>query len=413
MSDRVCDDASGLLTLDEALRRLLALVDPVRTTNSLPLVEAAGRVLAEDVVSALDLPAFTNSAMDGYALRSGEGIPGAGLPVVGVSLAGQPFRGDVPEGACVRIFTGACLPPECDAVIMQEQTALEGGEVRLNQASPLKSGQNVRHQGEELRMGDRLLTAGDRLTPASLGLLAATGCGEVKVWRKPRVGFFSTGDELREPGQTLALGEIHESNRPVLHALLTGLGMEAVDLGVVRDNRECLRAALLQAESGVDVLITTGGASVGEADLVAGMLRELGRVEFWKVAIKPGKPFLFGHLGSMPVMGLPGNPVSMMVTFQQLVRPALLRMAGQDWTPPLRLRAMLRNRVIRKPGRLEFLRAVWECHDGVLGVTALTAQGSHRLTSMQAANSFIVLPSDCTGAEPGEWVDIELFGLDP
>jgi molybdopterin molybdotransferase len=242
-------------------------------------------------------------------------------------------------------------------------------------------------------------------------LLAAAGCREASVRRKPRVAYFSTGDELRDPGEPLGEGEIYESNRVVLWALLTELGMEPHDFGSVRDDRDSLRRAFQEAAAQADVILTSGGASVGEADYIAEIMQALGRVEFWKVAIKPGKPFLFGFVGDTPVLGLPGNPVSMMVTFQQLVRPALLRMAGLTPEPPLRLRAVCLNRLRKSPGRLEFQRGVWECREGALTVTGLGAQGSHRLTSMSRANGFIVLPPDCSGVDAGDIVEIEPFGM--
>jgi molybdopterin molybdotransferase len=293
--------------------------------------------------------------------------------------------------------------------MVQEETERQGSMVVLNPSGPLRPSANVRHQGEELKRGDRLLPAGKILRPADLGLLAVAGCKEVAVVRRLRVSFLATGEELADPGDQLAPGFIYESNRPVLHALLSEMGIEPIDLGRVGDDRDTIRRALLQGAGQADVLMTTGGASVGEADHVVELLRELGQVEFWKVAIKPGKPFVFGRLGSTPIFGLPGNPVSMMVTFLQLARPALLRMAGAVAMRPLRWRVTCRNRLRKSPGRLEFQRGVVDWVDGVPGVSALAGQGSHRLTSMSRADCFIVLPSESTGAEPGDMVEIELF----
>jgi len=405
----ICDKPTGLLSLDQAIERLLANVQPVQGDKRIPLVQALGRVLSADVSSPLDLPCFTNSAMDGYALRAGDVHPGATLRVMGSAFAGRPFAGVVGSGECVRIFTGAPLPEGADAVMVQELTEPQGSLVILRSPGPMSPGENVRHQGEELRRGDRLLSAGRILRPADLGLLAVAGCGEVAVVRRLRVAFLATGDELADPGEQLAPGFIYESNRPVLHALLSEMGVEPIDLGRVGDDRDAIREAMRQGAGQADVLITTGGASVGDADHVVDLLRELGQMEFWKVAIKPGKPFVFGRLGSTPIFGLPGNPVSMMVTFLQLVRPALLRIAGAAARRPVRWPVVCRNRLRKSPGRLEFQRGVVDWVDGVPGVAALAGQGSHRLTSMSRADCFIVLPPESAGVEPGEMVEIELL----
>lgn len=404
-----CDKPMGLMTLDEAVARLLQSVTPVAQMERLPLSDALGRVLATDLDSPLDLPPFTHSAMDGYAVRAGEALPGARLRVVGRSLAGSPHAGAFGAGECVRIFTGACLPEGLDAVVIQERTEAEGDFVRLMIESPVRAGDNVRPRGEELRSGERLLAAGTLLRPADIGVLAVAGRREVEVWRRPKVAFMATGDELVDPGQALPPGCIYESNRPVLRALLTQWGMEAIDLGVIRDDRARLSRAMQQGAEQADALITTGGASVGEADYVVDLLRESGQVEFWKVAIKPGKPFVLGRLGHTPVFGLPGNPVSMMVTLMQLAQPALLRLAGRPYRQPVRWRVATLSPLRRSPGRLEFQRGVLTWQDGIPVVTALPSQGSHLLTTMSRANCFIVLPAGTGEIAPGERVDIEPF----
>ncbi|MFM8442227.1 MAG: gephyrin-like molybdotransferase Glp [Methylococcus sp.] len=397
------------MTLDEALERLLRAVVPVAEIERLPLAEALGRILAKDMDSPLDLPPFTQSAMDGYAVRASEALPGARLRVVGRSMAGAPCPGPFGAGECARIFTGACLPEGLDAVVIQERTEQEGDFVRLMINSPVRAGDNVRQRGEELQAGECLLAAGTRLRPADIGVLAVAGRREVEVWRRPKVAFLATGDELAEPGQPLAPGCIYESNRPALRALLTQWGMDTLDLGVIRDDRESLRRALLSGAEQADVLITTGGASVGEADYVVDLLRESGQVEFWKVAIKPGKPFVLGRVGETPVFGLPGNPVSMMVTLMQLARPALTRLAGSPPHQPVRWRVETLNPLRKSPGRLEFQRGVLACRDGIPVVTALPRQGSHLLTTMSRANCFIILPAGEGVIAPGERVEIEPF----
>ena len=405
----VCDKPGEALSLDQAVERLLGRVTPVSGTEAAPLHQALGRVLAEDVNSPLDFPPFTNAAMDGYAVRAEEALPGVRLRITGTAWAGQPCPEMLRPVECVRIFTGAALPDGADAVVVQEVCERQGDGVVLHIGAPLRAGNDVRYQGEELRAGERLLPAGSVLHPAAIGLLAMAGCREVTVRRRLRVALLATGDELAAPGTPLQPGFIYDSNRPVLGAMLAELGMTPFDLGVVRDDRAALEQALLMATGQADVLITTGGASVGDADFVVQLLRELGQLEFWKVAIKPGKPFVFGRLGQMPVFGLPGNPVSMMVTFLQLARPALLYMAGTSPSRPARWRAVCRTRLRKSPGRLEFQRGILDWQEGIPGVIALSQQGSHCLTTMHLANCFIVLPAECRGVEPGETVEIEPF----
>jgi molybdopterin molybdotransferase len=409
MKPHVCDSHSGLLRLDAAVERLLRQIHPITEQERLPIGQALGRVLASDIRSPLDLPSFTNSAMDGYAVRLTEAQPGARLRVVGTSLAGQPSRDNVDTGDCVRIFTGACLPQGTDAVVVQEEVECQGSEIVLKIQAPPRQGENVRLQGEELKAGDRLLSGGQILKPAGIGLLAMTGFREVDVIRKPRVAFIATGDELVQPGQHLEPGCIYDSNRPVLTALCQQLGLETLDLGVIRDDRAALTAALESAARQADALITMGGASVGEADFMVEVLRELGTVEFWKVAIKPGKPFLNGRIGDTPVFGLPGNPVSMMVTFLQLARPALQRRMGMRVGRPVRWPARCQTRITKSAGRLEFQRGILDWQGGSACVTPLRGQGSHVLTSMSRANCFIVLPEECTHVEEGDTVEIEPF----
>ena len=410
MTISTCDTLPGLLRLDAAIERLLSLVEPITDRERVPLRAGLGRVLASDITSPLDLPPFTNSAMDGYAVRAEDAQPGTRLRVIGTSLAGQPYGGKVGPGECVRIFTGACLPKGTDAVVIQEEVEQQGSEVVLNNQKPPAPGENVRHQGEEVKVGDQLISAGHVLQPADLGLLALTGFREIEVIRRPKVAFIATGDELVQPGQQLEPGLIYDSNRPVLSALCDELGLETLDLGVVRDDRAALKATLKAAARDADALITMGGASVGEADFMADVLRELGTVEFWKVAIKPGKPFLHGRIGDTPVFGLPGNPVSMMVTFLQLARPALQRRMGMRATRPVRWPATCQQRITKSAGRLEFQRGSLVWQGGNICVTPLRKQGSHLLTSMSRANCFIVLPEDCTRVEAGEIVQIEPFG---
>lgn len=407
-----CDSHApkGLLPVDEARRRIVDLVTPVTTRERVSIHEALGRILAEEVVSTIDVPPFPNSAMDGYAVR-GEEVSGAGphtLRVVGRSFAGAPFDGELGPGEAVRIMTGAPVPAGSDTVVMQERTRREGETVVIEGSHA--SGENVRHPGEDMSRGETVLEPGCELLPAHLGLLATIGLPEVWVWRRLRVAFFSTGDELKGVGEPLGPGEIHDSNRYTLFGMLRRLGVELVDMGVIPDERDAVRRAFAEAAACADVVITSGGVSVGEADFVKETLDELGEVEFWKVAVKPGKPLAVGRIGDAFFFGLPGNPVSVQVTFDQIVRPALWRLAGGRSYRPLRLRVPCRNRLHKEPGRLEFQRGrLVQNPDGSYCVEGLAGQGSHQLAALSQANCYIVLPPECDGVAAGETVAVEPF----
>ncbi len=398
------------LTCDEALRRLLAAVSPVEGIEKVPLRASLDRVLAEDVISTVNVPAHTNSAMDGYAVR-GDDLPAQGtveLRVVGSSFAGQPYPAAVKSGECVRIMTGAVMPEGTDTVVIQER--VERREDMIRVGSGHKAGDNVRAAGEDIAAGHTVLKAGRRLTPADLGLLASLGIGTVPVRRRLRVAFLSTGDELKPIGEELAPGEIHDSNRYTLHAMLTRMGAEVTDLGIVRDDRAATLSAFERAAQGHDAVISSGGVSVGEADYVKETLQALGQVQFWKVAMKPGRPLTFGRIGDAMFFGLPGNPVSVMVTFYQFVQPTLRKMMGETPRKPLLLKAVTRSRLRKKPGRMEFQRAILECDEnGKLTVSKTGMQGSGILTSMSQANCFIILPMDSGAVEPGTLVDVQPF----
>ena len=406
------DRAAQALTVEEALRRIEDDVQPVNGVEQLSLRSALGRVLAEDILSPIDVPSHTNSAVDGYALSNadlpaGETIK---LRVIGTSWAGRPFNGQVRAGECARIMTGAALPAGADTVVMQEQVQLEGDTMRT--AAKLKTGENVRAAGEDLARGQPALTAGKQLLPPELGLLASIGLAEVPVRRRLRVAFFSTGDELRSIGQPLAPGEIFDSNRYTLYGMLTRLGVDILDLGVVRDDRDATRRAFLDAAANADVIITSGGVSVGEADYVKETLEALGEIGFWQISMKPGRPLAFGRVRDAIFFGLPGNPVSVMVTFYQFVEPALRRMMGQSDTRPAAATFKVRcvSRLHKRPGRTEFQRGILERDAaGELVVRATGQQGSGILRSMSVGNCFIILPRDSASIEPGTLVDVQPF----
>ncbi len=401
---------SPLLSLDEARTRIKHAVQPIRGSERVVLNAALGRTLAEKILSPINVPGDTNSAMDGYAV-AGSDLPVSGeitLTVVGTSSAGHPFKREITSGQAVRIMTGAVLPPGADTVVMQEHVERAGDTARIGAGH--RPGQHVRNAGEDLSIGQPVLDPGRELIPADLGLLASLGFGEVSVKRRLRVAFFSTGDELRSIGEPLAEGEIYDSNRYTLRAMLVRLGVDLVDMGIVPDQQEAIEQAFLDAAAIADTVITSGGASVGEADYISQTLGKLGQVEFWKIAIKPGKPLAFGTVGDTLFFGLPGNPVSAMVTFYQIVQPALQRQMGREDTALLRLHATCTTDLKKRPGRTEFQRGILrQNEDGTLSVASCGAQGSHILSSMSRANCFIVLSAESAGIRAGERVEVQPF----
>ncbi|MDU6438782.1 MAG: molybdopterin molybdotransferase MoeA [Pantoea sp.] len=400
---------AGLISLEEAQAKMLAQLQPLRDRVSVPLADAAGRITALPVTSPIDVPPFDNSAMDGYAVRLADIQSDRPLKIAGKAFAGAPFDGDWPAGSAVRIMTGAPVPPGCEAVVMQEETREVEGGIVIN--APVRAGQNIRLIGEDIRRSQPVLAAGVRLGAAELPLLASLGLAEVSVLRKLRVAVFSTGDELQPVGQPLAPGQIYDTNRFAVSLMLRKLGCEVIDLGIIKDDPQALRHAFAEADRQADVVISTGGVSVGEADFTKAMLDELGVITFWKLAIKPGKPFAFGRLASSWFCGLPGNPVSAAVTFYQLVQPLLAALTGQRESPlPPRLRARAASRLKKSPGRLDFQRGIMRRGaDGELEVHSTGHQGSHVFSSFAAANCFIVLERDRGAVEPGEWVEVEPF----
>jgi molybdopterin molybdotransferase len=395
------------LTLDDALQRLRAALRPVTAVESVPVRSALGRVLARDLTSDLDVPASANSAMDGYAIRAADREHGP-LARVGSAFAGHPFEGIVGPGECVRIMTGGVLPEGADSVVMQEYCRADGDRVHVERWP--RPGENVRAAGEDLRRGEVVLGTGYRLRAADLGVVASLGRAEVPVYRRLRVAFFSTGDELQSVGHVLEPGQVYDSNRYTLHGMLTRLQADIIDLGVVPDDPERIRGTLLDAAAAADVIVTSGGVSVGEADHVTRILAEVGDIGFWTVSIKPGRPLAFGHIGGAAFFGLPGNPVSAVVTFAQMVTPAMRHLGGEPPVTPLRIPARTTTALRKKPGRLEFQRGrLGRGEDGSLEVTSVGTQGSGILSSLSAADCFIVLPLERGRVEPGEWVVVEPF----
>jgi len=400
-------DALPVAKANEVIR---SFVHPVSGVEKLRVRAALGRVLAKEVVSPINVPSHDNSAMDGYAVRNDD--LGAGEPVtlteIGTAYAGREFTGEVRRGECVRVMTGAVMPKNTDTVIIQEAVNVEGKRVTI--PARQERGQNRRLAGEDLQKGKAALTAGRMLRPADIGLIASLGIGEVSVRRKLKVAFFSTGDELVSVGKKLKAGNVYDSNRYTLWGMLTRLGCESTDLGVVRDDPKELEAAFRKAAAVADAVVTSGGVSVGEADLTRQMMAKLGEVVFWKIAMRPGRPMAFGRIRargrSAYLFGLPGNPVAVMVTFYHFVRGALLTMMGRtDPDLPL-LRAKSETAMRKKPGRTEYQRGILELKNGEWGVRLTGAQGSGILRSMSEANCFVVLGHDQGAINAGDYVEV-------
>ncbi|MGF1643785.1 MAG: gephyrin-like molybdotransferase Glp [Thiotrichales bacterium] len=393
------------LTLAAALSRIDTLLQPVRETEYIGLERAYGRILAKPVFAPIEVPPFRNSAMDGYALRSGDLASIDNFRVVGRSTAGHPYFGTVDAGDCVRIMTGAVVPDACDAVVMQEHAHIEVAGVRILHRP--RTGLNVRNPGDDLAKGSLVFPAGRKLNAADVGLLASLGLTAIEVTRPLRVSIFSTGDELRNPGEPLQPGQIYDSNRHIFRGLLRHIDIEALDLGVLPDDPMALESALAKAAETSDAILTSGGVSVGEADFVKTVLARLGHIEFCKLAIKPGKPLAFGRIGHALFFGLPGNPVSVMVTFLLIVRPTLERLAAGLPTDVLKFKAKAAHRLQKERGRQEYQRGIFRLdQSGEFHVESTGLQGSHVLSSMSSANCLMVLPWDVEHIAPGETVTI-------
>jgi molybdopterin molybdotransferase len=398
--------------VDEFLSRL---VEPVTQTERVGLFDALDRVLAADLIAPLSVPPHDNSAMDGFAfagsqLQAGQALA---LRVVGTAYAGAAWQGEVGPGQCVKIMTGAVMPAGLDTVVPLELTRIEGEFIQIP-TDALRAGDNRRLLGEDLMAGQPALLAGSRIGPAALGLIASLGLAEVTVWRRPKVAFFSTGDEILSLGQPPREGAVYDSNRYTLFGLLKRLGVELIDLGAVPDRADSLEAAFRQAASMADAVITSGGVSVGEADHTKAVMRQLGDMAFWRIAMRPGRPMAVGRLQqagrSALLFGLPGNPVAVMVTFLAFVRPALLRLMGARQTQPLRVTAHSEQAMRKKPGRTEFQRGIASrTADGRLQVRSTGSQGSGVLRSMAEANCLIRLDHDQGNVAIGDPVELLLF----
>ncbi len=421
MVDKVVRDPScesdfdpNSLPVTEALARIQQVVIPVTQTENIDLMAALNRVLASDVPSPVDVPNHTNSAMDGYAIRF-EDI--AEHSVTELTLAGRAFAGHVFEdqlesGQAIRIMTGAVMPDGADTVIMQEDTEVISDE-KIRVDNNHRQGQHVRYAGESLKQGETAIESGRRLNPADIGLLASLGIANVETYKKPTVAFFATGDEVKPLGEPLKHGEVYDSNRYTLNSMLTKLNVDILDLGIIGDDPQATAETFKLAANKAEAVIVSGGASVGEADYVRSTLNELGDVSFWKLAMKPGRPLSFGKLENAIFFGLPGNPVSVMVTFYQFVLPALKRLMGEVDTEPKRFQVPCISPLKKRPGRTEYQRGhLFYDDDNTLKVESTGQQGSGILSSMCRGDCFIVLSDDCDGVEAGNLVEVEpFFGL--
>ncbi|PQA83893.1 molybdopterin molybdenumtransferase MoeA [Limnohabitans sp. TS-CS-82] len=405
------------LSVDQVNAFLHELAQPVSADESqdVYLFDALGRVLAQDVISPISVPAHNNSAMDGFAFDAAQ-LQAAQLltlRVVGTALAGKAWQGKVNAGECLKIMTGAILPDGLDTVVPQEFCHIDNAHDVTNVTIPpniLKAGDNRRLLGEDLMQGEPALKAGQHLTPAALGLIASLGLPDVRVHRRLRVAYFSTGDEVLSLGEAPREGAVYDSNRYTVFGLLTRLGCEMIDMGVVRDDPALLEAAFAKAAQTADAIITSGGVSVGEADFTKAMMKKLGDVAFWKIAMRPGRPMAVGRIGKSVLFGLPGNPVAVMVTFLAFVRPALLRMMGSTAQAAPLLRAKCLEPLRKKAGRTEYQRGfVSNAPDGTLQVRTTGNQGSGVLSSMVQGNGLIVLHHAQGNVAVGDEVDVLMF----
>lgn len=403
-----CCSAPGLLPFNQALNNMLDMIHAIKDVEQISLNEALGRTLAADVSSPVNVPPNDNSAMDGYAFDIQSLAESNTLKLVGRSMAGAPFQGQCKIGECVRIMTGAKVPTDCNTVEMQENCQAVDNNIQF--LSSRNIGDNVRNKGEDIAVEQNVFVAGRELQTADIGVLASLGIDKVSVYRRIKVALISTGDELKKPKEALEEGDIYESNSHFLNGILSKLNAEIIHFGIVEDSELAITEAFEKADKLADAVISSGGVSVGDADYTKLVLDRIGKIQFWKIAMKPGKPFAFGTLPNSYFFGLPGNPVSALVTAHQLAVPALLKLQNTTYQKPITIRAKTTALLRKSPGRLDFQRGVLTNDDeGNLVVTSTGSQGSGILTSISSANCYIVLPAEQGRVEAGEMVDVQMF----
>jgi len=393
------------MSVMQARQYIQQFLSPVQDTETISIKQALGRTLAVAVTSGMNVPGHNNSAMDGFAFRHAEATQP--LMIAGTAFAGSPFTGELPVGACVKIMTGAVIPPGVDTVVMQEHTAAENGKVTLLNTPAV--GANIRLTGEDIALGQTVLLRGHQIQAADMGLLASLGIAEIQVYRRLKVAFFSTGDELVSVGQPLQAGQIYDSNRYSLWGMLQALGADGHDLGNVADDPAALEKTLLQAAAAHDVVISSGGVSVGEADFMKQLLAKHGQVLFWKINMKPGRPLAYGKIGQSHYFGLPGNPVSTMVTFYQFVQAALKSLMGVSALTQPAFRVECVSAIKKAAGRTEFQRGILFKDGESWKVKTTGEQGSGMLSSMSQANCFIVLDESTAALAAGAMVEVQPF----
>ncbi|MCW9032982.1 MAG: molybdopterin molybdotransferase MoeA [Rhodospirillales bacterium] len=398
-----------MMPLDDAIAKLKTTVSPVVAEEAVPLRDCLGRVLAQDVIAPMSVPPHNNSAVDGYAVQHQDLLSDGPttLPVTERIAAGHPLGRAAEQGEALRIFTGAPVPEGSDTIVMQEDTAIDGENVVINPG--IKLGANLRHAGEDITMGDVILKKGTKLRPQEIGLAASVGCQSLMTLKKLRVAVFSTGDEVKNPGQELVPGGIYDSNRFIIMSQLEGMGCDITDLGILPDRLDLIQGALEKAAPDHDLMITSGGVSLGEEDHVKAAVEALGALHFWKLAIKPGRPIALGQVGQTPFIGLPGNPVAALVTFMRIGRPVVMLLSGRDDINPVLYQVKSAFDFDKKPGRREWLRAKLIKGDGELSVDKFKADGSGILNSMVQSDGLIELGEDCTEVKKGSLVNFLPF----
>ncbi len=406
-----CCSAPNLKPYHDALEHIVGSISPITDIETIELSDSLDRILASDIVSNKSLPSWHCSAMDGYAMSQHSLTTSTRLTMVGQSFAGHPYVGNVADGECIRIMTGACLPDDCDLVVMQENVEVDENIITpLGDSNDISQWQHVRKSGSDVTEGTVLLKQGLKINPGSIGVIASLGIKSVRVYRDLKIAIFSTGDELVAPGEELGIGQIYDSNRYSVIAACQRLGYQIIDLGLIPDDPKQIKKVMIEASEIADVLITSGGVSVGEADYVKPIVEEIGQIDLWKVAIKPGKPIAIGSIGCCLFYGLPGNPVSAMVTLNLLVQPALKKLSGMQQSEPLLFSAICNSPLKKKTGRRDFQRGyARRDEDGQWQVKSTGFQGSAKITSISDGNCYIVLEENSTNIAAGDIVDIQLF----